>query len=92
MLNDPLVLALAGHWAERICSEESAAIDERIERMIRTAYGRPAGDEEKLRFTAMLDELARLHGVEQKNLATSRTVWRDAAHALFLTEEFVFIP
>jgi hypothetical protein len=92
MLNDPLVLALSDHWAERLCAEGSAAIDQRVERMIRTAYGRPPNEGEIRQFVAMVDELARLHGVERKGLPTSRAVWRDAAHALFLTEEFVFIP
>jgi len=92
MLNDPLVLAQADFLAERMCARSDLAPDERILMMIRTAYGRPPTAEEQTQFARMITELARLHGVGPKGVPASRVVWRDAAHALFLTEEFVFIP
>lgn len=92
MLNDGLVLALADHWAERICANGSVRLHERAADMIRTAYGRPPNEDEAKQFVETVEELGQLHQVDRKNLATSRIVWRDAAHALFLTEEFVFVP
>jgi hypothetical protein len=92
LLNDPLVLAQAEYWAERLCDESSTPLDERVAGMIQRAYGRPASAEERASLVEMIGELAKLHGVVAKDVAQSRIVWRDAAHALFLTEEFVFIP
>lgn len=92
MLNDGLVLALADHWAERICANGSVGLHERAAQMIRTAYGRPPNEDEAKQFGEMVEEFGQLHQVDRKKLATSRIVWRDAAHALFLTEEFVFVP
>ena len=97
LMNDPFVLQQAQVWAERLCkgSPTPAATDSiaaRIQSMFQTAYGRKPTGEERAAFDSMITELAKLHGVADDQLLKSIPIWRDAAHALFTTEEFVYVP
>jgi hypothetical protein len=92
LLNDPFVLLQAGVWGERLASNGPTSPDERIVAMFRTAYGRTPSADEREQFAAVIAELAKLHGVKEADLPNSAAVWRDAAHALFLTEEFIYVP
>ena len=92
LLNDPLVAQQAGVWAEHLVKNAGDTRDARIARMFLTAYGRPPRRAEQVEFAALIMELAKQHGVAEKQVLTSVPVWRDAAHALFTTEEFIYIP
>ncbi|MCE9603290.1 MAG: PSD1 and planctomycete cytochrome C domain-containing protein [Planctomycetia bacterium] len=92
LLNDPFVLQQAEVWAERLCKSSHRSTGERIDAMFRTAYGRLPANEERSQFEAMVETLAKLHGVADERVLTAVPVWRDAAHALFITEEFIYIP
>jgi hypothetical protein len=92
LLNDPFVLSQADAWARRLCASRPTSIDERVAAMFQTAYGRPPTNDERGQFVAVVKELGELHGVAENDLLQSDAVWRDAAHALFVTEEFIYIP
>jgi len=79
-------------WAERLVKRSADTLDVRIDDMFRTAYGRMPSTGERTDFAALVAELAKQHGVARKDVLASVSVWRDAAHALFTTEEFIFIP
>ena len=92
MLNDPLVLAMADHWAGEIFKDGCASMDERITGMFRRALGRTPNDSERERFVAAVRSLAGSRGGDEVPLMTQRTLWKDAAHAMFNLSEFIFIP
>ena len=92
MLNDPLVQAMADHWAGEIVKDDCVSLHERITGMFRRALGRTPLDSERERFVAAVRSLAVNREVADASLMTERTVWKDAAHAMFNLSEFIFIP
>jgi hypothetical protein len=92
LLNDPLVADQAKVWAERLVKQTGDTLESRIDGMFRTAYGRTPSTGERADFAALVAELAKQHAVARDGVLASVPVWRDAAHALFTTEEFIFIP
>ncbi|WP_165075264.1 PSD1 and planctomycete cytochrome C domain-containing protein [Paludisphaera rhizosphaerae] len=83
LLNDPLVMQLAGDWAARVTAEESTDA-KRIERLYQEAFARPPTADESSRCLAYLK--ARREGA-----ADDRAAWTDLAHALFNVKEFIYI-
>ena len=92
MLNDPLVLDQARHWAKRLVSRPDKTPAERIDHMFRVAVSRPPTDAETTRFEQAAVELAKLHGVPADQILTSEPLWTDLAHTVFNLQEFVYIP
>jgi hypothetical protein len=92
MLNDPFVLAMADVWAGRLVEDGRTAVAERGDTMFRAAFARSPTTAELADFVALAGELASVHGVEKAELMSSRPVWKDAAHALFNLQEFIYIP
>jgi hypothetical protein len=92
LLNDPFVLQQADLWAIRLLAADDRTPAKRIERMFRTAFGRPPTAEESERFAHAAVRLAELHGVAPETILQSRAVWKDLAHALFNVQEFLYIP
>jgi len=83
LLNDPLVMQLAGEWAARVSAEETTDAG-RIERLYQEAFARPPTAEESSRCLAYLR--ARREGTTDDKVA-----WSDLAHALFNVKEFIYI-
>jgi hypothetical protein len=92
LLNDPFVLQQADVWAGRLLSAKDRTAGKRVERMFRTALGRPPTTEERERFERAANRLAELHGVQPDGLLQSRAVWKDLAHAVFNLQEFLYVP
>jgi hypothetical protein len=91
LLNDPLVSQQAEVWASALVRENHASPQARIEAMFAIALGRPPTADETSRWTAAAADLAQLHNVTPEELLTSVLVWKDVAHALFNTKEFIYI-
>jgi hypothetical protein len=91
LLNDPFVIQQAEVWAKRLVSETNATVSARLDRMFLTAFGRPPDASERERFSALVDQLAELHGVAKTSILASEVIWKDVAHALFNLREFVYI-
>ena len=93
LLNDPLVLAMADFWADRLVADTSTTtVAARVERMFRRALGRSPRHDESVRFVKGIETLASMHAVPPESLLTSKAVWKDAAHTMFNFKEFIFIP
>jgi hypothetical protein len=90
LLNDPLVAAQAKVWAESLVQRNDASLEDRVDHMFRTALGRPPRESERTRLVELIQQLAAQRGIAEP--LKSVEVWQDAAHALFNTVEFLFIP
>lgn len=85
LMNDPLVVFLARHWAEELVRTPSATPEERIGRMILTAYGRAPREAEIARWKSLLD---RFRG--ESDPMTDLDAWAHLAHVIFNTKEFLY--
>ncbi|MCC6232556.1 MAG: DUF1553 domain-containing protein [Verrucomicrobiales bacterium] len=92
LLNDPLVSAMAKHWAERTVRDGASTPEVRAEAMITRALGRPASAEEVARAVVLVRETARIRDPAVAN-DPMRCVgaWQDLAHALFNLKEFIHV-
>jgi mono/diheme cytochrome c family protein len=84
LLNDPLLLDQARHWATRIQREKTGNPAEAIDQMYREAFARPATLEELHAAQAFLDDQAAIQG-------DPRAAWTDLAHVLLNVKEFIVI-
>jgi hypothetical protein len=91
LLNDPFVLQQADLWADRQIARQNDTVPARIDAMFQTALSRPATAEELARFEQFTQQLAALHQVPAEGVLTSKPVWRDASHAMFNLQEFVYV-
>ena len=92
LLNDPFVLAMADRWSESLVADGSIDVPERLTRMFESALGRPASSAELQRFEKAIVDLGTIHGVSAADILANRSIWKDAAHAVFNFKEFIFIP
>lgn len=91
LLNDPFVMDQAEHWAARLVIRQPETAFARVTYMFRRALGRPPTAEESARWVAAVQEMAEFHQVADKGLAHSRATWKDVAHALFNSQEFIYL-
>jgi hypothetical protein len=87
MLNDPLVHALAAHWAERLVTMPHASVEARIDTMFLRAFARRPDPAESRRWTAALHDFANANGPD---VMTDKTAWKRLAHAFFNAKEFLY--
>jgi len=80
LLNDPFVQEQSRIWAERVLRREATA-PERIDRMIRTAFARPATERERAWLTRFLEE----------HPGPEKAAWSDLAHLLYNRKEFLYL-
>ncbi|MFO0890436.1 MAG: PSD1 and planctomycete cytochrome C domain-containing protein [Isosphaeraceae bacterium] len=85
LLNDPLVIHLAGLWAGRLLAEGPPSDGERIGRLFEAAYGRPPSEAEREQCLAFLRERGRGAGDAR------RAAWADLCHAIMNVKSFIFI-
>ena len=91
MLNDPFVVQQSAYWAERLLEQEDGTLRERLERMFVRAFSRPPSPGEVARFGELTRSLGRLYRVPQEHILTSKEIWKDVAHSLFNTKEFIYL-
>lgn len=87
MLNDPLVRAMAKHWAAQLIKTPNASPEERVRAMFVRAFGREPQEGELKRWTAAWHDFAASTGGELMN---DEAAWAQLAHALFNTKEFIY--
>ncbi len=85
MLNDPLVVQLAEHWAERLLKDSSTSLEQRVRSMFLQALGRPPSTHEVDRWTAAVTSFA-----QSNDVMTDEAAWAELAHVLFNTKEFIY--
>ena len=86
LLNDPFVVGLADQWAGRLVTDGHSDPKSRIEAMFVRALGRLPESDELSRWMALARSLSD-QGVAQ--LMTDRGAWKNVAHTLMNTKEFI---
>lgn len=88
LMNDPFVISQAEEWSKRLNTDSSETVEQRLQQMFLTAYGRHPETSEVKRWTALIEELGGTR--EQSGLLQNPEVWRHVAHAMFNTKEFIY--
>jgi hypothetical protein len=91
MLNDPFVVGQAEAWGDRLARRPNETLQQRIAVMFETGLGRSPTVAEIERWTAIVRDLAAEHRVAEGAVLQSQIIWKDVAHALFNTKEFIYI-
>lgn len=86
LMNDPLVVELAGNWADRMI-EQHESVPKRIDVMYRAAFARPPTEAEQQLATAFV----RVQSEQREAQINDRQLWADLAHALINTKEFIYL-
>lgn len=92
LLNDPFVLEMARHWSERLMQDGAATPAERARQMFAAALARPPRDEEIERLLDLVRQSALLRNEKCESLLSCQRAWQDAAHAIFNSKEFIYVP
>ena len=88
LLNDPLVVAVAKRWGERLVADPSQSTEQRLASMVIGAFSREIRDDELVRFVQLANRSAEIRGVD---VMTSPLVWQDVANAIFNMKEFIHV-
>lgn len=91
LLNEPFVIGQARFWAEQLVATKDDALDARLSAMFLRAFARPPSAEELKRWHALAAGLAAQHHVAEPDLLASVEVWKDIAHTIFNTKEFLYL-
>lgn len=98
LLNDPFVSGQAEFWAKSLIDQPHRNPQERITAMFRRAFSRNPNDAELARWTKTADDLATLHDSPSTRSPTpggimnSLDVWKELAHTIFNSKEFIYVP
>jgi len=101
LLNDPFVLSQAEYWARQLIgashfSARHTSPRQRLAVMFRSAFSRDPNPQELLRWSKAVSDFASLHQnatgyAPHTGMMNSVAVWRDVAHAIFNTKEFLYV-
>lgn len=95
LLNDPFALAQAEFWARQLVAEAHSTPEQRIEEMFRRAFGRVPTGVEIERWTKAARDFSGLYhdapGALRTDMMKSLAVWKDMAHAIFNSKEFLYV-
>ena len=87
LLNDPFVVSLARRWAGDLVKDDSKDVSQRIERMFIRALSRPPRPDETNRWRALVKDLS---GDRSADVMHDEVVWKDVAHTMLNTKEFIY--
>lgn len=80
LLNDPFVLAMAKHWAQRMMEDSASSPEQRLHVMFTRAFAREPTSAETIRWLAALQSFG----------GNTPAAWESLAHAFFNTKEFIY--
>jgi hypothetical protein len=86
LLNDPLVIHLAGLWAQRTLASPHASDCQRIDRLFEAAFSRPPTDSELSQCLDFVRDRQRTAGPDGELAA-----WSDLCHALINVKSFIYL-
>lgn len=92
LLNDPFVIDQARFWAEQLVATNDDSIADRVQSMFLRAAGRSPTEKEQQRFAALIRRLSIDPSTTEATLLKDKSLWEDAAHAIFNMKELVYIP
>lgn len=85
LLNNPLVIQLSDHWAERLVNDGIGTADERVKTMFLLALGRTPSDNELHRWTNAINGFS-----QSDEIMKDKAAWAELAHLFFNTKEFIY--
>ncbi|MEX0792259.1 MAG: PSD1 and planctomycete cytochrome C domain-containing protein [Pirellulaceae bacterium] len=91
LMNDPFVLEQCDLWASQLVGQGGTSSEERIETMYLTLFARPPSGEESTMAKSFLESHAKVLNIPTDRIPTEAILWRELAHVLLNTKEFVFI-
>jgi hypothetical protein len=91
LMNDPFVLGQCDVWAGKLLEQEDLSTAGRIEWMYQSLFARAPSGEEITFADEFLQTQAKILGVPAERIDRDPIVWRELAHVLVNTKEFVFI-
>jgi hypothetical protein len=91
LMNDPLMVELAGHWVPRIFEPRDLSTAGRIQEMFETAFSRVPSADELAAAQAFLDRQATLYRLPADASNNDPRVWTDLCHVLFNVKDFVYL-
>jgi hypothetical protein len=92
LLNDPLVVQLAGLWAERTLKAVDGSAADRVRAMYLDGFSRQPTAAELAAALTFLDSEGELLEVPREKRLEDLRLWANYAHVLINTKEFIFIP
>lgn len=91
LMNDPFVLEQCDLWASQLVGQGDTSSQQRIETMYLTLFARPPSEEETAMAISFLESHAMVLNIAPERIPTEAILWRELAHVLLNTKEFVFI-
>ncbi len=92
LMNDPMVVAQARIWAERVAAACGEAPRARLASLYETAFGRPPGDQEIRACLDFVEMQKQSHAAAgKKSQEIQRLAWSDLCHVLVNMKEFIFV-
>lgn len=91
LLNDPFVIGQAEHWAAALVAIPHSSVDARLREMFQAALGRAPSEQELSRWSGLVNSLAADRAIPPGLILTEPAIWKDVAHTLFNTKEFIYI-
>ncbi len=85
LLNDPLVVQLADHWAAHLVQDDCNDPAARVRTMFVRALGRSPDDVELLRWSQAVESFA-----QSEDVLHDQQAWAELAHAMFNMKEFIY--
>lgn len=85
LLNDPFVKGQADYWGTRITRNSNLPTQTRLTNMFQSALGRPPTTDELKRWEQLISQLQNILPPNQPD-----QIWKEVAHALFNTKEFLY--
>ena len=89
LLNDPFVADQAQFWARQLITSSHESPEERLRVMFQRAFSRGPEPQELVSWKKAVGNIAAMY--EDEDLMHSRVVWKDVAHAMFNTKEFIYV-
>ena len=86
LMNDPFVIGQAALWGKKLLKQFTHS-EQRIQSLYESAFSRPPSEFEMEVSHAFVLEQAKLHGVAKDH----ELPWKDLAHAIINTKEFIFL-
>jgi hypothetical protein len=91
LMNDPFVIEQSQVWAKRLSANDKQTPADRIDQMIREAFGRPASKIELADAGDFLEIQREQYGIAKENLMTDIRLWADLGHVLINSKSFIYI-
>ena len=86
LMNDPLVIHLAGIWAERLLRDGERTERQRVDLLFQTAFGRAPTAQEMERSLSFLENFP-----ADSAAGNPREAWTNLCHVLINVKEFIYI-